>query len=230
MLVRDIEKCLAAAEQQGVVFGSRALSKGALVHVCRRVEPGRSYRILELGGGMSPFFWDQIAAQEALSISLVHIEHDPELARLWERQQLGKGSFHMYNRPLKQLSDEERTEVFAGPETARAVWGSYGQAVPRELFNHYTIRNAFYSDIETVPLESGSVDVLILDGPHGNGRSLAFPLFYGCLKDDALVLIDDYDHYPFVEDLRSLFRMEELAREPWGDYRWLLCRLAGRCS
>ncbi|RAV04563.1 hypothetical protein [Paenibacillus sp. YN15] len=228
MLVRDIEKCLAAAEQKGVAFGSRALGKGALVHLCRRLEAGRSYHILELGGGMSPYFWDQVAVQDFLSVSLFHIEHDPGLASLWEGQHLGKGSFHFYNRPLKQLSDEERTEVFANPETAWAVWGSYGQAVPQELFNHYTIRNAFYADIETIPLEPASVDVLILDGPHGNGRSLAFPLLYGRLKRDALVLIDDYDHYPFVEDLRSLFQMEELAREPRGEYRWLLCRLTGK--
>ncbi len=230
MLVRDIEKALTAAEQNGAVFGNRTLSKGALVHLCRRLDNTRSWNILEMGGGQSPVFWEQLHLKTGLSLLLSHLEHDPGFAAIWEEKPVGEGFIHFYRQTLQQLSDEERNEVFASPEVAMSVWSSYGKPVSPELFNHYTIRNAFFAEVDMLPLEQESVDILIVDGPHGNGRSLAFPLFYKHLKPDAFVLVDDYDHYPFIEDLRSLFHMEELFRDTRGDCRWLLGRLTGKRS
>lgn len=228
MLVRDIEKALAAAEENGVEFGTRALSKGALVHLCRRLDDKRTWRILELGGGLTPHFWNQIIVQELLPISLITVEHDLGLSNMWKEAALGNGYIDFHTRSLKKVSDEEWDEIFSCPELAMSVWASYGQPVPTDQYNHYTIRNTFYADVDMLALEDESIDVMILDGPHGNGRSLAYPLFYKKLKPNALVLVDDYDHYPFMEDLRRFFHVEEIFREGKGDYRWVLCRLAGR--
>lgn len=229
MLVRDIEKALNAAEQTGVVFGSKALSKGALVHLCRRLDHNRTWRILELGGGLTPHFWNEIVTQELLPISLITVEHDLTLSNTWKEAELGNGCIEFHTQPLKNLTDEEWNEIFSCPDIALSVWNSYGLPVPTDQHNHYTIRNTFYADVDMLPLEDDSIDVMILDGPHGNGRSLAYPLFYKKLKPDAFVLVDDYDHYPFMDDLRRFFQVEEISREGKGDYRWQLCRLAGRC-
>lgn len=35
----------------------------------------------------------------------------------------------------------------------------------------------FYAEVDQLALEQQSFDIMILDGPHGNGRSLAYPLF-----------------------------------------------------
>lgn len=102
-----------------------------------------------------------------------------------------------------------------------------GAVVPKELEDHYTIRNTFYDGLEQLSLPAQSIDAMIVDGPHGNGRSFAYPLFCNALKPDALVLIDDFDHYPFLPDLGRVFHYEELYREAVGNKRWVLVRLQG---
>lgn len=108
-----------------------------------------------------------------------------------------------------------------------SLWPAIGQRVPENQFDHFSIRNAFYADLDQLSLSGHSVDVMVVDGPHGNGRSLAYPLFVDTLKPDALVLVDDFDHYPFLAHLGKIYHYEELFREIVGNRRWVLVRLQG---
>ncbi|WP_056488980.1 hypothetical protein [Brevibacillus sp. Leaf182] len=70
-----------------------------------------------------------------------------------------------------------------------SLWPAIGQRVPENQFDHFSIQNAFYANLDQLSLSGHSVDVMVVDGPHGNGRSLAYPLFVDTLKPDALVLV-----------------------------------------
>ncbi|EJL29184.1 hypothetical protein [Brevibacillus sp. BC25] len=48
------------------------------------------------------------------------------------------------------------------------------------------------------------------------------------LKPDALILVDDFDHYPFLAHLGKIYHYEELFREIAGNRRWVLVRLQGQ--
>jgi hypothetical protein len=49
---------------------------------------------------------------------------------------------------------------------------------------------------------------MIVDGPHGNGRSIAFLHSIGRLQKGSYVVIDDYNHYDFVEKFQLLFKTQ----------------------
>ena len=75
-------------------------------------------------------------------------------------------------------------------------------------------RNCFY-DLSNIQLKH--YDLVILDGPNGNGRSLAFLHLIGHLNEGAIILIDDTVaadgdfKYDFCGRFNSVFDAEELA-------------------
>lgn len=230
MLVRDIEKALLHSEQQGYGFGPMSLSKGALVHLTRRMENGEGgepLHVLELGGGQSTLFWRSLLALELLAVKVTTLEHQPTWAGELQTRVEGQ-PIRVVRQPLKQIGDEDWERLFADPDQAAGLWERIGGEVPESQYGHYTIRNTFYGDVASMMPPPQSIDAMIVDGPHGNGRSLAYPLFAPALKTGALVLIDDFDHYPFLADLGRIFRYEELYREIIGDKHWVLARIAER--
>jgi len=73
---------------------------------------------------------------------------------------------------------------------------------------HTRQKNVFYEiNEEDLPK---TVDLLIVDGPHGNGRSIAFLVGLNRLKNGSYVIIDDYNHYDFVEKFKYLYPNSEL--------------------
>lgn len=232
MLVRDIEHVFRESEQQGITVGPMALTKSALVHLCRRLNPAddgqQELGVLEFGGGQSTVFFSTLSSSGLLPVRCITLEHDSGWA---EKLQdcINPSAIHLMKQTLKQVDHEGWGRMFQNPAQARAIWAQQAQAVPEEQYSHYTIRNTFYGEAHLVQVEPESVDVVILDGPHGNGRSLAFPLFAHTFKPGTLVLIDDFDHYPFLEDLGKLFQYEELYLERVNGKHWVLVRLIGSC-
>ncbi len=59
---------------------------------------------------------------------------------------------------------------------------------------------------------SGIYDFVLLDGPFGRGRSIAFHAIAGHARPGTLVFIDDWSHYPFEADLLAFFTAREIWR------------------
>ena len=70
-------------------------------------------------------------------------------------------------------------------------------------------KNCFY-DIRDYPLKS-NYNLAIIDGPHGNGRNFAYLILKNRMQD-GFILIDDFNHYNFVETASSLLKLEEVTR------------------
>jgi len=248
MLVRDIEKVFLNVEKNGIHLDGGALSKGALVHLLRHLDTEQSQKplqIVELGSGLSTLVWPVLRELKLLQTEVTTLEHDTYLAQELQEKLKGKidgeesadstdstsnidsaDGITLITQPIKQITDTQWEQLFTNPEQARALWEGMGVSIPESRHREYTIRNVFYGDLGKVELSE--VDVLIVDGPHGNGRSLAYPLFYTALHEGSIVLVDDFDHYPFLQDLGRLFLYEELFREIRGEQRWVLIQLKGR--
>ncbi len=81
---------------------------------------------------------------------------------------------------------------------------------------------AFYK-LEDGDLESKDYDLVILDGHHGHGRSVAWSYLKDRLGIGCIVVIDDYDHYPFVQDFEKTFPNSKLIKQHWAhNERWII--------
>ncbi len=74
-----------------------------------------------------------------------------------------------------------------------------------DIFNTRLV-NCFY-DIKDGDLKE-EYDLVILDGPNGNGRNIAYLHLIEKLKPGTIVIIDDFDHYDFVEKCQYMFDVE----------------------
>ncbi|MED1915384.1 hypothetical protein P4V64_08730 [Bacillus thuringiensis] len=228
MIIRDIEKALQQPNCNHWRYNSLTLSKQALVHACRHIKhENEECQVLQFGGGDSALFWKALGDLELLRVHVTIVEHHPIRAKEITESLGDVPHVALVTSSLKQLSEEEWNKVFDNPAESRSLWPAIGQRVPENQFDHFSIQNAFYADLDQLSLSGHSVDVMVVDGPHGNGRSLAYPLFVATLKPDALILVDDFDHYPFLAHLGKIYHYEELFREIAGNRRWVLVRLQG---
>lgn len=69
-------------------------------------------------------------------------------------------------------------------------------------------KNCFY-DINQSDLKH-NYNLVILDGPNGNGRNIGFLHLKEHLINGSYVLIDDYTHYDFVDRFLSIFDAVEV--------------------
>lgn len=225
MLVKDIETAWLSAPMEKWQYPA-PLDRSALVHLCRRLDANKeSTCILELGGGHSTLLWHAMNELGMLKAEVYTITHQPAQAAQLKQLVDASAFIHIHTASLKQLTDEEWESVFREPAKAAEKWPELGNIVSEDQYWHYTIRNTFYGNEALLPVPKQSIDVFIVDGPHGNGRSLAYPLLIPYCKPDAYVLVDDFDHYPFLADLRRVTNYRELYREIIGDKRWVLLQL-----
>lgn len=94
---------------------------------------------------------------------------------------------------------------------------------------HTRQKNTFYKVEDSMLPET--IDLLIVDGPHGNGRSLAFLRCVDKLVPGTVILIDDASHYPFYEHLSKLVKTEILYKQHIRESKWekggdfILCKV-----
>lgn len=227
MLVRDIQQALQRAELLGYNGAAPALCRSALVHLCRRLDPAPAltYRLLALSGGLSALFWMALRELGLLDVHVTVLEH--ESARIKQLvDSADPKAVHVVRQTLKTIDDDERERMFADPRQAGALWSSNAVSAPESAYTHYTIHNAFYGEAHEIAKRCpAAFDALIVDGPHGDGRSLAYPLLAAALKPGAWIIVDDFDHYPFLDDLARVLPYTEHYREVFANRRWVLLKL-----
>lgn len=81
---------------------------------------------------------------------------------------------------------------------------------------------SFY-DILDGDLRSSEYNLVLLDGHHGHGRSVAWRYLKKKLEIGCLVVIDDYDHFPFIQDFLNEFPNSILRIKHWeNNKRWVV--------
>ncbi len=216
----DIDKAFEMAQKDGGAFSGWALSRQAITAFVVQLfqESVDTKHIVELGGGQSTLFWNALSQVSDLPLRVDTYEHHPQWAAELSQKTAGSPSVQIHHVGLKQFSDETFQSFFQ--EGVDPQYASLGRDVSDEDAEFTRIRNCFY-DLDIQIFKDASIDGLIVDGPHGNGRSLAYPLFAKKLNDKALVLVDDFDHYPFLEDATKVIDYEVMYRNRYKK-RWVL--------
>ena len=100
-------------------------------------------------------------------------------------------------RNLIHCSDDEISKIFATNNLDLSVFEKYTDTPS------FRQKNCFY-DIQTNDLKD-KYDLVIVDGPNGNGRSLAFQFIKNRMNNNSYILIDDHPHYCFIAYLVRTF-------------------------
>lgn len=231
-ILLNIEKAFIDSEKCGRVFGGWALSKCELAIFVLHLFMGcAAPNIVELGAGQSTLFWAFLSRLKSNYLKLFSYEHHPSWSAQVKKAVSCCSDIVVNACGLRQVNPHEWNMLFKFPVKSKYIYPNMGLRVPLSEFENTRICNAFYDiSVKDIP-PPNSIDGMVVDGAHGNGRSLAFPLFYEALKQNALILIDDIDHYPFESDLKKIFDCKLLKREfPETGKHWSLYRVNRRVS
>ncbi len=222
-----IEDALNNVEKIDGGYRGWALSKSAIRSFCvNLLNYNSAPYVIELGGGQSTLFWEELINNSNLDLKVITLEHNLKwIDQLKQKISLEKIEIHY--EPLYQIDNEGKQLMFSNPAEANKVWKSKAVSVPDCEIENTRIHNAFYELDHDYIQDDYSLDGMIVDGPHGDGRSLAFPLFYKYLKPDAWILIDDFDHYTFLEDLSYIYTFDIKMKYTQFGKRWVLLQLKG---
>ncbi|MCX6043992.1 MAG: hypothetical protein NT075_02685 [Chloroflexi bacterium] len=207
-------------------FGGWSLSKSAIYTLCRHLLTKTTTPVLiELGSGQSTLFWDAFAKNANLPLRVITFEHNPRWAEHVKNLLTPQTQIEMVLLPLWQIQAQDKEQLFADRAHALEIWQAKQHTVPLAEYDNTRIPNAFYAVTPDCVPPAHSVDAIIVDGPNGSGRSLAYPLLFSALKAQSLVLIDDFDHYPFVPDLARLYPFKPLMERTHTPKHWVLLEL-----
>jgi len=150
--------------------------------------------ILEFGSGISTQFLVDVVESNVKQLQIESYDNDPK----WAFKQPEKYDFlNLKIRNLVECTDKEYANMFLKKEYHKDKMKIKKTAPTTRQ------KNCFY-EIKEDDL-CNEYDIVILDGPNGNGRSFAFLHLNTILKPGSFIFIDDYLHYPFVETLKHFF-------------------------
>lgn len=170
--------------------------------------PKQEIRVLEFGSGMSTKFFSDLSKILGKKVLITSFDDSSE----YMYKDKSDPNVVVNLRKLEETDDAGFEQMFVDKQYDK-------NRMKLKTSTH--LRNMFYS-LEENDLE-GSYDVMLLDGPHGNGRSLAYLLTNEYLPDNSIVFIDDYTHYDFVDKFKTIFDSTQLFHHIGGNVdKWNL--------
>lgn len=164
-------------------------------------------RVLEFGSGQSTYFFNDCG------IECISFDNDITYAAKTD---------NVIIKEIIQFSDLDFNNIIEGKTNYYDVLANASK--PKNI--HSRMQNCFYNilpdDIK------GVFDLFIIDGPHGNGRSISFELIKNHLSPTSFIFVDDFNHYPFIDHLKLSFPdailVDEysLNRDNWQLYKIIL--------
>ncbi|WP_395783318.1 hypothetical protein [Aquirufa sp.] len=220
------ESAIKEFKTQKGVFNDFSLAESSVRAFCYHLlmqKQSSAYHICEFGGGQSTIFWDILS--NYVGIKVTTYEHDPEWAKYLQERIINKDILIRYCK-LMQVEDDLRERMFSNPSESIQVWDSSKHDISPDQFKNPTLRGAFYN-LQPSDFPKINIDAIVLDGPHGNGRSICFPVFFKYIKPGTLILVDDYHHYPFLDDLKRLFKFDILEERRYQNSNkgWVVLRI-----
>ena len=156
-----------------------------------------SLRVLEFGSGASTEFFCDVVRNNIKSLDITSFDDNEN----YSYKKSSNDEFLKLNiRPLVECNDLEYNEQFILKEynpNVMSIKTSELEAIQK---------NNFYK-LDDGDL-SGYYDIVLIDGPHGNGRNFAFLHIKNYIKTGTIIFIDDYCHYDFLYKCQEIFDCE----------------------
>lgn len=145
-------------------------------------------RILEFGSGISTSFFCDVVKDGIKKLNITSFDNDLNYSY---KPNESDTFLDLKIRGLIECNDEDYNKQFSSKHYQSDLM--YDKVSPL----HPCQKNNFYK-IEDGDL-NGKYDIVLLDGPNGNGRNFCFLHIQKHVKKGSLIYIDDYNHYDFVE-------------------------------
>ena len=147
---------------------------------------------IEFGSGISTEFLEDYAAESGKNLHIDSFDNDAKYKH---------EKAHLVG--LVECNDKKYRAMF---DQGKIDWDFFKKRWWKPKTRQ---KNCFY-DIRDFTLKK-NYNLAIIDGPHGNGRNFAFLVLKDCMPD-GYILIDDFNHYDFLETASKLLKIEEVAR------------------
>jgi len=157
--------------------------------------------IVEFGSGQSTRFFTDLRREKKLDYQIYSFDHNAQYAYPFRHDFL-----NLHIAEIAQCDDESFDEMFKTKEYNKDKFVN----CQHELDN-FRVRNCFY-DISPDDLPD-NIDLVVLDGPNGNGRSISFLHLQNKLSEKSFILIDDSDHYDFLERCKQVLNATTIVHE-----------------
>lgn len=209
-------------------FGGWALTKSSLQSLVANIDRSqleKEYSVVELGGGLSTLFWREMNKRFP-KLMVTTWEHNQQFIDTLNHKVVGS-SVRIEHRKLQQYRDLEWGKIFSSHDLKgleAALIESKPADLPLSEYCNTRAHNTFY-DISNIDFRSGKIDLLVVDGPHGNGRSLAFAAFAKYITEGTIILIDDVSHYPFLEMLSKFVTFQIVSTSFSLNKQWIILRV-----
>lgn len=164
--------------------------------------------IVEFGSGSSTYALWEMVKHYGLDASFLSFDDSEDYAADMAGVNI---------RPLLTCSSEDFEEMFR-----------CGIYMPQKMDyyldrKHSRQRNCFYK-IKHNDLKE-NIGFMLLDGPNGNGRSIAFLHTKDLLHSGSIVFIDDYDHYDFMDRLSLFHEYDVLFKKDKKKDRFIIVKI-----
>jgi len=170
------------------------------------------FTILEFGSGTSTQFFLDFHNLEGIEIFVESYDNDEEYS-----SKIVNNKIEVKIRRLFECEDEHYEKMMKDqkfyPELVKL------KTTPPSSRQ----KNCFYNFLEGDLKEI--YDIVIIDGPHGNGRSLSNLFLKDKVKQGTIFFIDDYDHYPFLEIANTFFDFKILQQHKKGKDRFVILQI-----
>lgn len=183
-------------------------------------------KVFEFGSGYSTVFLTKFIQEVKANTQIESFEHQVGFSDrlLTTLSRINNKVANLHTTELVQFSDEDFEALFDDKTNAQQSLAEKTTPVPLSRYRETRLRNVFYQyDFSQIPNQS--VDLIILDGPNGNGRSIAFPLMKHKLKSPSWILIDDYLDHPYLSDLEKVFNFEVVKESQLDDNEYILVKI-----
>jgi hypothetical protein len=160
------------------------------------VEKNDIKQVVEFGSGASTKFLLDLRKHLNKTFFITSFDHHPDyyFSEIHENLKVNRVD-------LSYCDDQSFDKMFETHEVNRQ---SFTNAQHEK--DNFSVKNAFYTIQENdIP---SNVDLVILDGPNGNGRSISFLYLKDKIVDDCFIIIDDVDHYDFINRCKQIFDVQ----------------------
>jgi hypothetical protein len=194
--------------------------------ICQIISQNNIKHIIEFGAGYSTVVLSEYLSYVSPQTCIDSFEHQAEFAENIEKfLPRNNKKITLHCPALVQVSDEIFERIFIS-QNPLIDFSALFTLVPQDKVHETRLENAFYG-FDFNLYEPRSFDLIILDGPNGNGRSMAFPLLKNLVCLPCWVIIDDYLDYPFLEDMKRIFYFDVICHVEVKDKEWIVLKISG---
>ncbi len=167
--------------------------------------PKDKLKILEFGSGTSTKFFCDVVINKIKDLEITSFDNSPKFSYKPNPEEI---FLDLKIRTLVGCSDEDYQKQFLNKTYQENLMYDKGFDV-----NLY-VRNCFYTLSEGDL--NGVYDIVVVDGPHGNGRNFSFLHIKNFVAKGTIIYIDDYNHYDFLEKATDILNCEVIYKHTEG--------------